>query len=534
MLFVFATLALAKSASANEPNNRFGIHIVDENDLPEAASLVNSNGGEWGYVTVVIREDERDSARWQAAFDQMRRLKLIPIVRLATKMNNSHWEIPRDEEAINWASFLNSLNWPVKNRYIVLFNEPNHAKEWGGAIDPAGFARTIRTYRNTLKEFSPDFFVMAGALDLAAPNSTVTMEASRFFDQMHSEDNFIFTLFDGLASHSYPNPNFSGAVSDSGKTSIRGYRWEIDYLSNFGMSPDIPVFITETGWTNENTNLEDNYKTAFQEVWNDPRVIAVTPFILSYTSPPFTGFSWKNPQTKEFYPHFYSVQSLAKTKGEPAQLHALEFLGNNIPEFLVGESEYSFTINIKNIGQSIWNPEDGFKLIAESTMKPENLTPSNIPPTEPGQIAKIPVKFVTDEPRGIHTVKFSLSKNGEKIGDAGTSSFTLVSPLSVNIMAAFIGKNKPNVSLTMLDGNTPITRFENLTFTNGRVSISAIKGVIPNKTYRFELSKPFYLTATREAKLLVGTTTINFGTLFPVKYLFLYFANPLQTVVNFL
>src|SRR3990167_7096255 len=54
------------------PNNSFGIHILDENDLNDAASLVNSGSGDWGYITLVIRKDERDTKRWQNAFDEMR------------------------------------------------------------------------------------------------------------------------------------------------------------------------------------------------------------------------------------------------------------------------------------------------------------------------------------------------------------------------------------------------------------------------------------------------------------------------------
>ena len=33
------------------PNNRYGIHIVDTNDIPQLPALVNSSGGDWGYVT---------------------------------------------------------------------------------------------------------------------------------------------------------------------------------------------------------------------------------------------------------------------------------------------------------------------------------------------------------------------------------------------------------------------------------------------------------------------------------------------------
>lgn len=528
LLFVFS----AASVSAQEPNNKFGIHIIDENDLPEAAALVNSSGGEWGYVTLVMREDERDATRWQNAFNQMRRLKLIPIVRLATKMTNSHWETPRAEEAVNWAGFLNSLNWPIKTRYIVLFNEPNHAKEWGGIVDPAGFAKTSKIYYETLKNFSKDFFVMQGALDLATTNSIDTMEAGRFFEAMHSEDNFIFTLFDGLASHSYPNPGFSGSPSDSGKTSIKGYDWEINFLKNFGMNEDIPVFITETGWVNSAESLPESYKEAFENAWSDPRIFAVTPFLLSYLAAPFDTFSWKNPDTREFYPQYYSVQSITKQKGEPVQIHSFEYISHNFPDTLVSDSEYSFFVNLKNTGQSIWNTEDGFALHSQGTMNINNVNIGNIPQTEPNGIAKIPVRLTTFEPRGIHTISLSFHKDNEKIADILSTKFTLVSPPSINIFTKLIW-NADDLSLKMYDGESLITQFEHLSFIDGKVAIESIKGVIPNRDYRFVLTKPFYLPKSRETRLLVGTTDIDFGFLFPnPKYLIAYLLDPFNTVMN--
>jgi hypothetical protein len=128
----------------NDSNNKFGIHIFSEKDLPDAATLVNSSGGDWGYITVVITEAERDRDRWQQVFDQMRRIHLIPIVRLATKANGATWDAPQEAEINNWVSFLNSLNWVVQNRYVVINNEPNHAAEWGGRLDPAGYAAYLK------------------------------------------------------------------------------------------------------------------------------------------------------------------------------------------------------------------------------------------------------------------------------------------------------------------------------------------------------------------------------------------------------
>jgi len=535
-------LGVATNTFAQEPNNKFGIHIIAENDLPEAAALVNSSGGQWGYVTLVIREDERDAVRWQRVFDQMRRLKLIPIVRVATRMNNSHWEKPVAEEAVNWAGFLNSLNWPVKTRYVVLFNEPNHAKEWGGSIDPAAFAEITKTYYDTFKNFSKDFFIMPGGLDLAATNSESTMEASRFFDAMHTADNFIFTLFDGLASHSYPNPGFSGSPTDSGKTSIKGYKWEINYLKDFGMREDIPVFITETGWVKSAGNLEENYERAFKETWSDPQIVAVTPFLLSYLATPFDTFSWKNPETREFYPQYYSVQSITKEKGAPVQTHSFEFQSHNIADTLISDSEYSFSINLKNTGQSIWSAEDDFFVHIEGTMDNKNMVVGKVPTTEPGALAEIPIRLVTSEPRGIHSISLSFFKDGNKIGDTTTTKFTLISPPSINIFARFLFDDTHDISVEMYDGMTRVTKFQNLSFIDGVLSIEQIKGVIPNRDYRFVLTKPFYLSKSREAKLLVGTTNIHFGILLPLdvspdgelnlKDLAAFSVNPFNAIMN--
>ena len=47
------------------PNNRYGIHIVDTNDIPAVAPMLNSTGGDWGYVTMVLSDGERNRDHWQ-------------------------------------------------------------------------------------------------------------------------------------------------------------------------------------------------------------------------------------------------------------------------------------------------------------------------------------------------------------------------------------------------------------------------------------------------------------------------------------
>ena len=49
---------------ASVPNNRVGVHILDPNEINDAAKLINSSGGDWGYVTIPIRSNDRDRDKW--------------------------------------------------------------------------------------------------------------------------------------------------------------------------------------------------------------------------------------------------------------------------------------------------------------------------------------------------------------------------------------------------------------------------------------------------------------------------------------
>src|SRR5260221_325365 len=175
-LFGFFTSKVKAYDPTIVANNHFGMHVVDTSHLKDVAKLVNSNEGDWGYITFVIQKGERDPKRWQSAFDEMRLLHIIPIVRIATapigNMNNgSVWEKPTVDEIDGWVSFLNSLNWVIKNRYVIIGNEPNHASEWGGEIDPAGYTNYFTTFSYKLKNSNENFFVMPAGFDASANNS---------------------------------------------------------------------------------------------------------------------------------------------------------------------------------------------------------------------------------------------------------------------------------------------------------------------------------------------------------------------------
>ncbi|MBI3379643.1 hypothetical protein HY029_02715 [Candidatus Gottesmanbacteria bacterium] len=328
LFFLIPHVAFATTNPLDVANNKYGIHVIDEHDFPNASNLVNSSGGDWGYITLVITDNDRKKDKWQRNFDLLRSLHLIPIIRLATHPSGDIWAAPKTEDARNWADFLNSLYWVSKNRYVILFNEPNHATEWGGYISPSEYAQILTKFSETLKSASKDFFILPAGLDASAPNGNQTMDEIDFIKSMINTKTNVFSQIDGWVSHSYPNPGFRGLSSDEGRGTLKTYRWEIEVLKNFGVNYQFPVFITETGWPHADGLVQNKsyysveliaelLKQASQQIWDDPQIVAITPFILNYQSIPFANFSWTKLGEKDFYPYYYTYKNIPKIAGKP-------------------------------------------------------------------------------------------------------------------------------------------------------------------------------------------------------------------------
>jgi hypothetical protein len=304
------------------PNNRIGIHILFPAELEDAARLVNSSGGEWGYITIPIQAGDKDIVKWQSFMDDCTRLKLIPIVRLATEgdyFNTKVWRRPDETDIVDFANFLNSLSWPTKNRYIIVFNEVNRGDEWGGAPDPADYAKLLDFTASTFKSRSDDFFIISGGMDNAAPNEAGQyMNQYTYMDAMDRAVPGIFTRVDGLASHSYPNPGFSQPFSIETQMSIASFRYERSLAEKFG-GKKLPVFITETGWTADKVPdavRGDYYYQAFHGIWSDPGIVTVAPFLLKAGSGPFEKFSFLTADGHETR-QYTVVKEFPKVRGTP-------------------------------------------------------------------------------------------------------------------------------------------------------------------------------------------------------------------------
>lgn len=316
-LFLLPSHAFAIEDPLAIANNKFGVHILFPEELEKARQLVNSNGGDWGYVTIPIQSQDKDLEKWQNFMDSAKQKHLIPIIRIATEnyfFDTKVWRKPDGADVLDFANFLNSLNWPVKNRYVVIFNEVNRNDEWGGNPNPAQYAQILNYATEVFKSLNPDFFVISAGLDNASANSQYN-----FMIQMNREVPGIFEKIDGLGSHSYPNPAFSQPPWKTSNKSVSSFKFEKELVYELS-GKNLPVFITETGWSREKRSENDiasYFAYAFEYVWSNTSIVTVTPFLLHAGTGPFLQFSLVN-EDGTFNEISKTIQRITKIAGKPS------------------------------------------------------------------------------------------------------------------------------------------------------------------------------------------------------------------------
>ena len=307
LLISLLMLSLVSPVWAAE-TSKIGVHILHTGELEKAKQLVQVDDKDsWHYVTIPFTiGDLQREAEWQAFFNEAREKKLIPLVRLTTQVEDGSWVVPTRWQITQMISLLGRLEWPTSEKHIIVFNEVNHSKEWGGHIDPEEYADVLLFTKNWANTEGENFVVLPAAMDLAAPNGSATREAFSYLTAMYEYDNDVFKDLGGWNSHSYPNPGFSAAPQLNGKNSLRGYEFELAFLEG-KTNKNLQVYITETGWEDTAKTsrwLSSYYAYALQHIWSDERVKAVTPFVLKGDPGPFTKFSFlkgDDTPTKQYY-----------------------------------------------------------------------------------------------------------------------------------------------------------------------------------------------------------------------------------------
>ena len=410
---------------------------------------------------------------------------------------------------------------------MVLFNEPNHAAEWGGEVDPKSYGETVEEFAKKLHEKNKDYFVMLAGFDASAPHDPSTYEDEEIFLRavlrLKPE---ILSNIDGWASHSYPNPAFSGSPWDTGRKSIRGYEWELALLKELGNTKDFPVFITETGWIDARLSrqtIADYYKQAYEQVWGtDERVHAVTPFVFSYQSQPFTGFSWKRQNGEGFYPQYGQVLGIAKVAGVVEQKESGAIIGS-LPEKFVSSSEYHATLKLRNTGQAIWDKENGHKLLVISDREaPFEYFFSDINNLEPNKETDVSLYFKTNKTEGRRMGKIVLRKNSETILESKPWRFEILPHPKIDFEASLFPKlisNSKDMEIQIYDEKEGLVyKKSGIRIEGGRGTVDEVRNIVIGKRYRIVALKPYYLPRQTHITFKKGSNRVVFKPLLPLDF----------------
>ncbi|MDO8570323.1 MAG: hypothetical protein Q7R97_01945 [Candidatus Daviesbacteria bacterium] len=536
LFFILFALFLPKSVYAisdplSVPNNKFGIHIIGANsdEASPAATLVNSSGGDWGYVTVLVESKNRDKDRWQKFFDDLRRRHLIPIVRLATDPAAAGWKKPYEGEEIAWADFLNNLIWPTKNRYVVIYNEPNHGTEWAGKVDAKSYAQVLDKTITALKKKNPDFFVLNAGFDASTPQKPPNYQDEvSFLMEMEEEVPGIFNKLDGWVSHSYPNPNFSGSPDASGRGTVKTFEWELQILKKLGLTKNLPVFITETGWKHaegetpekwllSSDTLSSYFQQAFQNAWNNTSIVAITPFLLNYQEELFEHFSFRKSKSNEFYPHYQTIVNLPKIEGRPVQEIKAELIKGGIYPAIVSGENYTVPFIFKNTGQSIWNEDGSFELRALEGAKDLGINSVKlVNKVEPSQEGDFNLNFKAPI-SGTYKVVLQLFNNGKPLDQKPLEYEVQVkSPVILLINSNLKWKENSAGKYLLSIISDVLTASLNVNLdTYGNSGPVEARFLLPDHNFDFTLQKRFYQPKTIKAELKSGINNLDFGTLEP-------------------
>lgn len=528
--FLFSVFLFPHSILAyqqNLPNNKFGIHLAQphEADMKRAADLVNGSGGDWGYVTVVMQENDRNTEKWQQVFDKMRDYHLIPLVRLATEPEGSKWRRPSEDDVDQWVTFLNSLNWVVKDRFVILFNEPNHGTEWGGYVDAIQYAHVAQAFGEKLKASNKDYFLMIAGLDASAPSQVPyygdEADFLRQVVQTIGSEKFN-NLFNGVSSHSYPNPAFMGSADGNGRGSIRTYMWEKSLLSSYGVK-DLPVFITETGWDGQRIGRDtvaSYFEHAYLYVWlPDKQVVAVTPFVLNYQGDPFLPFSWVTQGEGDVYPQYQRIRSLPKQVGKPEIIQKGE-IRTDLPSQLVEQSHYSFQFTLSNSGQGYWDDTHGYRLQVKG-LQPDQYYVTGLDTVRTGGKKEIGLFINTQTMKGDYNASIQLL-NGDDVVVEYPWKFSIVTFPSLTLKLNLYPKlsaDGDDYDVQIFD-NTEKMVFEKdgLSSNANSIYIDKVTNIAPGVQYRIVVRRVPYLPRQTILKFQTGNNIFTMKRMYPLDF----------------
>ena len=191
----------------------------------------------WAKYDAIVEAAERHGLRIIA------RLDLPP--QWARPIGSDHTAPPRDNT--DFADFVAEFVRRYKGRvqFIQIWNEPNLAAEWGGQIDPEGYAELLRVAATAARAVDPHIVVLSAPLAMTTENSERAMDDLTYWNALY--ESGAGPYFDIMAANAYGLDQRYDAEPDPDGLNIRRIELIREIAVRNG-DTEKAIWLNEYGW----------------------------------------------------------------------------------------------------------------------------------------------------------------------------------------------------------------------------------------------------------------------------------------------
>jgi polysaccharide biosynthesis protein PslG len=129
--------------------------------------------------------------------------------------------------------------------FIQIWNEPNLAREWGGSIDPAGYAELLETAARRAREANPDIVILSAPMAMTTENSARAMDEFTYWQALF--DHGASEWFDIMSANVYGLSDPYDADPDYGTLNTRRVEL-LRELAELNGDDNKAIWFNEYGW----------------------------------------------------------------------------------------------------------------------------------------------------------------------------------------------------------------------------------------------------------------------------------------------
>ena len=266
------------------PNNIVGLNLARLHQpryIWAAAEVVNANGGSWGYVTILLTTQDRDSAvadyMLQQVLDRCFESRLQPIVRVGTRFDVEHRRLgaAHARRSVPAGALLFERVTLAEPDRLDRARQRAESRAASGAatVDVPVYARYLERFLDAFEE-SERFKVVNAPLNLsnATPACRRCRTPSSSWPSFGQLAPSVLERLPAWASNSYQ----VDGVGRGHPLHPSGYQAELEAIGR-----DMPVIITESGVLRRRNEDEEArfFVEAYADWRDDPRIVAATPLL---------------------------------------------------------------------------------------------------------------------------------------------------------------------------------------------------------------------------------------------------------------